>query len=54
MSKYLGSTRNGVTDLGCDLDLVYNEAVQSRGKGPGIHLGPGIEWGSDTQMPRQL
>ena len=37
---YLGSTPNGVTDLGCDLGLVYNEAVlytRYRGRGPGIH-----------------
>ena len=27
-------TRNGVTDLGCDLQLVRNEAVLTRGRGP--------------------
>ena len=33
----LHPTRNGVTDLGRDLELVYNEGVLSRGKGPGVH-----------------
>ena len=38
VGRYLGSTRNGVTDPWGDLELVvYNEAVQSRGTGPGIH-----------------
>ena len=38
MGRYLGPTRNEVTDLGCDLELAYNdnEALLSRGRGPGI------------------
>ena len=43
VSRCLGSTRNGVTDLGCDLELVCNdnEAVLSKGRKPEIHI-PGI------------
>lgn len=29
MGRDLGSARNGVTDIGCDLNLVYSEAVLS-------------------------
>lgn len=36
--RYFGSTWNGVTDLVCDLELVQNEAVLSRGRGPGTHI----------------
>lgn len=32
MGRYLGSTRNGVAKTLGDLDLVSNEAVQSRGE----------------------
>ena len=35
MGWCLGSTRNGVRDG--DLEQVCNEALQSRGRGPGIH-----------------
>ena len=38
--RYPGSTRNGATGLGCDLELVYNKAVLStreRGRQPVIH-----------------
>ena len=40
VGRYLGSTRNGVKDLGCDLELVYNdnEAVRSRGRGLGTQI----------------
>ena len=38
MSRYLGWTRNGVTGLGCNLELVHDEAVLSRGRVPGIHM----------------
>lgn len=36
VGRYLGPTRNGVTDLGCDLEHVYGKAVLPRGRGPGI------------------
>ena len=42
MSQYLGSTRNGVTGVGCDLEVVCNEAVLPREREPGIrstHVG---------------
>lgn len=44
MGQYLGFTRNGVTDLGYDLELelVYSEAVLSRGRGLGIHITPSL------------
>ena len=29
-----------MTDFGCDVGLVRNEAVLSRGRGPGIHITP--------------
>ena len=32
--RYLGSRRNRVTDLGCNLGLVYSEAVVSRRRIP--------------------
>ena len=37
VGRYLGSTQNGVTDLGCDLEVGYKEAALSRERGPGIH-----------------
>ena len=40
VGRYLGSTRNEMTDLACDLELAYNEAVPSRETEPGIHVTP--------------
>ena len=37
VSRYLGSTRNGVTDLGCGLEVVCNEAVLYRRRVPGVY-----------------
>ena len=36
MGRYLGSARNGVWGASGDVDLTYNEAVLSRGRGPSI------------------
>ena len=36
MGWYVRSTRNGVRETLGDLEPVCNEAVQSRGRGPGI------------------
>lgn len=37
MGRYLASARNGVWGTSGDLKVVYNEAVLSRGREPGIH-----------------
>ena len=37
VGRYFGPTRNRLTDLGCDLEIVCNEAGLSRGRGPGTH-----------------
>lgn len=37
VGRYLGSTRNGVTDLRCDPQLGCIEAVLCGGRGPGVH-----------------
>ena len=37
VGPYLGPTRNGVADLGGDLERGDNEAVPTRGRGPDIH-----------------
>ena len=39
VGRYLGSTRNGVKDLGCDLELVCNEAVLFRRREPDTQTG---------------
>ena len=38
MDRYLRSARNGVMGASGDLELACNEAVHSRGRGPGIHM----------------
>ena len=38
VGRYLGPTRNGVADLGCDLELVHIEAELSRGRRPGLDV----------------
>ena len=39
MGRYLGPTRNGVTDLGVTLKLrICNEAELYKGRGPGVHI----------------
>ena len=37
MGRHLGSARNGVWGTSGDLELLCNEAVLSRERGPGIH-----------------
>ena len=51
MGRFLGSTRNGVIDLGCGLELVYSDAVLARARIPGIDMSHTVYPKNVGEMP---